>query len=442
MGNLSRRDFARNAALVALFSPFINLLQPSRARAATGKAKYFLLFVTNGRDTSAWRHSGSDSSLTLCDQTQPLSPLKGNLTIIEKLNSNGTAASHGAPGGLCGSNWGANPLLSIEQFVSDALKANGVNTQVPNIVLGGAEGNQPTTFYRANNAITPIYSPVTAFQALFGNVSGGGTTSGGGTSSGDTAAAAARLKRKQNMIALVRGDLGLLRNSLGSSEQRKLDLHLDSLSQLEKRIDQTMTGGTGGGGSTPPAAGCKPPAKPTLQSQPFLNSSVHLDLAVNAFACDITRVAAVQFGHHQMCPVDVDGAKGDYHNDFMHSDPAPHSRLANCEKWLAGQFVAAANKLKSLPAPDGSGTLFDQTIMLWARDMGDGPNHTGDDMAYVFSGGAGGYLKTSAGGRFINGNGASHQRVFFNVCEALGITNFAKFGDPAQSHDPLTGIGA
>lgn len=442
MGNLSRRDFARNAALVALFSPFINLLQPSRARAATGKAKYFLLFFTNGRDTSAWRNSGSDSSLTLCAQAEPLSPIKSNLTIIEKLNSNGTAGSHGSPGGLCGGTWGANQLISIEQFVSDALKANGVNTPVPNILLGGAEGNQPTTFWRANNAITPIYSPVTAYQALFGNVSGGGgtTTGGGGASSGDTAAAAARLKRKQNMLALARGDINYLKNSLGSAEQKKLDLHLDSLSQLEKRINQTMTGGTGGSGSTQPPAACKAPSKPSAQSQPFLNSSVHLELAVNAFACDITRVAAVQFGHHQMCPVDVEGAKGDYHNDFMHSDPAPHSRLANCEKWLAGQFLAAANKLKSLPAPDGSGTLFEQTIMLWARDMGDAPNHTGDDMAYVFSGGAGGYLKS--GGRFINGNGASHQRVFFNVCEAMGITNFSKFGDPSQSHDPLPSIGA
>ncbi|HET9958960.1 MAG TPA: DUF1552 domain-containing protein [Polyangiaceae bacterium] len=442
MGNLSRRDFARNAALVALCSPFINLLQPSRARAATGKAKYFLLFVTNGRDPSAWKHSGSDSSLTLCAQTEPLSPIKSNLTIIEKLNSNGTAASHGSPGGLCGNTWGASQLISIEQFVSDSLKANGVNTQVPNIVLGGAEGNQPTTFWRANNAITPIYSPVTAFQALFGNFSGGGgtTTGAGGASSGDTAAADHLKKRKKSMLALINGDINLLKSSLGTEEQKKLQLHLDSLSQLETRINQTMTGGTGGGGSTQPSAGCKAPAKPTLQSQPFLNSSVHLDLAINAFACDITRVAAVQFGHHQMCPVDVEGAKGDYHNDFMHSDPAPHSRLANCEKYLAGQFLAAANKLKAIPAADGSGTLFDQTIMLWARDMGDAPNHTGDDMAYVFSGGAGGYLK--AGGRFINGNGASHQRVFFNVCEAMGITNFSKFGDAAQSHDPLAGVGA
>lgn len=73
----------------------------------------------------------------------------------------------------------------------------------------------------------------------------------------------------------------------------------------------------------------------------------------------------------------------------------PRTRLTNLERWLATQFVAAADKLKSLPAPDGNGTLFDQALMVWARDMGDAVEHRGDDMRFVFAGGAGGYLRTS-----------------------------------------------
>ncbi|HET9955817.1 MAG TPA: DUF1552 domain-containing protein [Polyangiaceae bacterium] len=442
MSILSRRDFARNAALAALFSPFINVLQPKTAQAAPGKAKFFLLFFTNGRDTAAWRNSGSDSSLTLSAQTEPLSPIKSNLVIVEKCNSNGMAASHGAPGGLCGGDW-SSPLFSIEQFVSDGLKAAGVTRPVANIVLGGAEGNQPTNFYRDSKPLTPIYSPATAFQALFGN--GVPTTTGGGGTTTPTTdpTAAARLKRKQSIISLVRGELTGLEKALGSVEKQKLEAHLDSLAQLEKRIQGSMTstGGQQQGGSTGGTqVSCKAPAKPSAASQPFLNSSIHLDLAINAFACDITRVAAVQFGHHQMCPVDVEGAKGDYHNDFMHSDPAPHSRLANCEKWLAGQFLAAVNKLKSLPAPDGSGTLFDQTIIMWARDMGDAPNHSGDDMAYIFSGGAGGSLKTGGSGRFINANGASHQSALLTAASAMGLTNLSSFGSKTLSHEPLSGV--
>jgi len=172
----------------------------------------------------------------------------------------------------------------------------------------------------------------------------------------------------------------------------------------------------------------------------LLNSSIHLELAINAFACDITRVAAVQFGHHQQCAVDLPGVKGDYHNDFMHGDQPPHARLATLERWLCEQFVAGVKKLKSLPAPDGSGTLYDQTFIMWARDMGDAPMHTGDNMRFVFAGGAGGYLKKSANGRYLQGGGEHHQRALLSAAEAMGLTNLTGFGDKSQSQIPLANL--
>ena len=168
----------------------------------------------------------------------------------------------------------------------------------------------------------------------------------------------------------------------------------------------------------------------------------HLELAITAFACDITRVAAVQFGHHQNTQVSIAevGNPGNWHNDFIHGDN-PRMRLTNLERWLALQFVAAANKLKSLPAPTGTGTLFDQTLMVWARDMGDAVAHNGNDMRFVFSGGAGGFLKTSANGRYIDGGGQAHQRALTTCGAAMGITDFNGFGDTNQSRIPLDTIG-
>ena len=151
-------------------------------------------------------------------------------------------------------------------------------------------------------------------------------------------------------------------------------------------------------------------------------------------------MAAVQFGHHQQCAVDLPDVKGDYHNDFMHGDQPPHTRLATLERWLCQQFVAGVQKLKSLPAPDGNGTLYDQTFVMWARDMADAPMHTGDDMRFVFSGGAGGYLKKSANGRYLQGGGEHHQRALLAAAEAMGLTNLSGFGDKAQSHTPLTNL--
>ena len=172
-----------------------------------------------------------------------------------------------------------------------------------------------------------------------------------------------------------------------------------------------------------------------------MSSVLHMDLAINAFACDLTRVAAVQFGHHQNTQVNLSdvGAPGDWHNGFMHSDN-PRTRLVNLERWLAQQFVAAANKLKETPAPDGNGTLFDQTLMVWARDMGDAVTHNGTDMRFVLSGGAGGYLRT--GGSYIDGGGKAHSKVLFNMLEAMGITDPSGLGDDSTDRTPLSELRA
>jgi hypothetical protein len=435
MRTFSRREFTRTAAMATLCAPFLNLLDPRPARAVPGKAKYFLLFYTNGTDTALWTPKGStESSITFSPMTELLAPIKGDITIVENLDSKGSAASHGSPGGLCGSNWGATPLLSIEQFISDGLKALGVKTPIANLVLGASnEAPQQTTFYRDNTAITPVFSPTAAYQAIF---SGFKPSSGGGGTTMPPAGDAARTARRKKSLERVKAELTRLRGALGSTEGRKLDLHLDSLAQLQSRMDGASTMGGGGG----PVVNCTVPATPTPANQALLNSSIHLDLAINAFACDITRVAAVQFGHHQQCAVDLPGVKGDYHNDFMHGDQPPHARLATLERWLCQQFVAAVQKLKTLPAPDGSGTLYDQTFIIWARDMADAPMHTGDNMRFVFSGGAGGYLKKSPNGRYLQGGGEHHQRALLSAAEAMGLTNLAGFGDKSQSHAPLANL--
>ena len=107
------------------------------------------------------------------------------------------------------------------------------------------------------------------------------------------------------------------------------------------------------------------------------------------------------------------------------------------------------NKLKAIPEADGSGTLYDNTLVVWARDMGDAVNHNQKNMRFVFAGGAGGYLKTDPNGRYLHFNGTDpadrHERALLSICDAMGITSFKGFGDPmlpAASKVPLTGLAA
>ena len=73
------------------------------------------------------------------------------------------------------------------------------------------------------------------------------------------------------------------------------------------------------------------------------------------------------------------------------------------ENWLAGQFAAVIKKLKSIPEPDGSGTLFDNTLVVWTRDFGDANAHNSRNMKFVLAQGNGGYLKTAPTGRYLQG---------------------------------------
>ena len=176
---------------------------------------------------------------------------------------------------------------------------------------------------------------------------------------------------------------------------------------------------------------------------------VHQSIIVNAFACDITRVACLQYGNDQILKVNAPGTGlpfDDQHGGFIHSGAASNfANLVKFEAYLATQFVNIINLLKGKPDPeDASKTLFDTTLMLWARDMGDADQHNQQSMRFVLAGGTGGYLKTASGGRYIKST-ERHVRILLNVCEAMGITSFAGFGDPGltgAAKTPLSNIAA
>jgi hypothetical protein len=438
MRNWNRREFTRNVGMLTLFSPFISLLDPSvaRAQASTGPAKYLLIITSNGTDPGVWNPAGSSpNSITFSSMTEPLAAIRNDVILLNQFDSRGTAGSHGAVGGLTGSTWGAGNLISLDFFVAEDLRRRGILTQVPSLHLGGVNG-QPGIGFRNNALQAPQFSLSEAFRSIFDGtapppvVDVPGAPVATGPSEQEI-----RLLRRKSILDRVTGEVNQLRGAFNGIEREKLDLHLDSIRQLEERIAQQLSLATGepapstGGGAPGPSfiqpVNCERPGNLPGGLQPIENSAVHLELAMTAFACDITRVAHVEFGHHQSCPVNIPGASGDWHNDFMHAS-ANRTPLINTEKFICDRFVEAVAKLKATPAPDGDGNLYDQTFILWVREMGDAVIHAGDNMPYVVSGGAGGYLRPGNG--YLNGGGAFHLRVLMNAAEAMGATNLSGFG--------------
>lgn len=419
----NRRNFIRAAGAATLFAPFASLLDGRPLQAATpGKAKYLLIFVTHGTDVGKWASQGSDSSITSFSQmTEPLSAITDSLILMEGVSGQGLCAGHGSPAGLCGYSWGANPLISIDQFISDGLADAGVSTLIPHLVLGDGTPEAKGMFFRDNQPLTPVSSPESAYSAIFGGVSA--SPSPGAPSGPDP-----RLVRRQSVLDLLNDELAQLKQALGTEERAKLDIHAESLRQIEQRLEAQTSGG---GQPTE----CTVPGGPSNTGSILGDTALLLPMAVSALGCDLTRVASVQFGHHQNCPVDVPGVTGEWHNEFLHS-PQKVGELVKLEAWLSEQFANAALQLQSLPAPDGNGTLYDQTLMIWARDMGDAVNHGDTNMVYAFAGGAGGYLKHSGNGRYLNAGGGAHIKALTTCADALGI-DYQGFG-PSGDKTPFS----
>lgn len=421
---MRRRELIKNVGLAALFSPFLSLLGERPARAGVGPVKNLLLFISNGTDSRAWTPAGStERSIAFSALNAPLAPLREHLVIVENLDSRGDAYEHGSPAGLTGRARGDTGFSSVDQLIADRLLASGVRTDFPSLLLGGVTTEVPSTFFRDGRALRPIASPIDAFNVVFAGAAPPGED------------AANFLRRRRSTLDLVTAQLGELSSRLGAEERERLELHADSIRQLEERLrrreDELASG----------LIACAP-SRPIDGGQPLLDAELDLDLAIQALRCDLTRVVAVRFGHHQSAVVDLPeiGAPGDWHNDLLHGD-ATKTRLHALERWLAERFVAAARALQATPAPDGAGTLFDQTLMVWARDMGDGVVHRGDDMRFVFC--SGGYLETSPAGRYLDGRGEHHQRALISCISALGFDDFTGFGDPTVGGDgrlPLAGL--
>jgi hypothetical protein len=457
MYNLSRRQLTISAGAGLLLAPFVSMLREGTTRAATGKqAKRLLVFCTMGTKPDSWTPTVSGETISNWSaMTQPLSAIKDNVVLVEGCPAGNPGDGHGSPQGLTGMGNGYYAVnnvqqlaISVDQFVADALKKSGVNRPLASLVLGADTAGGVTLSYRANKAVAPIASPASAFSTAFSGVSTGGSTTpppSGGTPTTPDAA----LKRRQSILSLVSGEIKTLQGRLGATEKAKLEAHLESINALENKLMASSGGGTTGGTSNPNAAkACAGLSKPTDAATPIANAQLHLDILVNALACDITRVGVMQFGSDQSMHVDLPTIKGEQHNEFIHSGTNDNfKRLIDFEAWQATQFANVVNSLKMKPDPDGgAGTLYDSTLVVWARDMGDAINHDMKNMRFVLAGGAGGYLKQAAGGRYLNAGGGAgnrHERVLLNILDAFGITDYKGFGDPGfTGKSPLPGIAA
>ncbi|HTA89617.1 MAG TPA: DUF1552 domain-containing protein [Polyangiaceae bacterium] len=441
----TRRQFLTSAGAGLLLAPFINAGLRREAKAASSTSKRLLVFCSMGTYPPLWTPTVSGETISSWSaMTQPLSAAADNIVLVEGMPSGNPNDGHGSSDSLTGQGFGYYAVnnvpivkLSVDQFVANNLVQAGVNRPIASLLLGANcnENGGLSQFYGGPNGgnLPTIGSPLSAYNTVFGAA----------MPSGSAMSAQALLARRQSILDTVTGEITGLQSTLGSNEKAKLDAHLDSIRQLENKLMAS----SGVSSCTKPAT---PGADSTFQYMGDMDAMaanlIHQQIIVSAFGCDITRVACLEYGNDQKLMVNAMGLPyDDQHGGYIHSGASSnYANLVLFEAYLATQFVSIINALKAVPDPLGTNgqTLFDNTLMIWARDMGDAQNHNQQSMRFVLASGNGGYLKTATGGRYVNST-ERHERILLNVCEAMGISSYTGFGDPMlPTKEPLPDISA
>ncbi len=408
---LTRRRFVAGLGASLLAAPFVQLLQPGRAYANNTARRLLIFFSPNGTVHRFWRptRTGQEHTFGAGTVLEPLARHKERLAVIEGLDF---YTGHNHAGGMAAmlTNGAGDETggMSLDQYIAQRI---GQNDRFSSLEFGvltdiWGSGRQTRMCYSgAGQIVHPDADPRRAFERMFGELD-------------QDAVRLARLRaRRQSVIDLASGELGALRQRIGAEERIKLDAHLESLRSVERSLQSDLD--------------CEIPTAPEQLNKdsndnvPAITAS-QIELAVTALACGMTSVASVQLSH-TVSPVVFSWAGNTQgHHSLSHSsdnDTDGLGQLVDAERWIAGQFAHLLDRLEALPDPQGDGTMLDNTLVLWCKEMGDSRAHVCDSVPMVVAGGG------VRGNQYLDYGSRWHSGLLVSICHAFGLEN-QTFGDP------------
>jgi hypothetical protein len=163
------------------------------------------------------------------------------------------------------------------------------------------------------------------------------------------------------------------------------------------------------------------------------DTAAMIDLTAHALACDLTRVASIQLsrGFSEIRHEWHGHTQG--HHTISHLDGDNTAELLAIDQWYAARFVDLLRALDSIQ--EGDGTLLDNTLVVWGREMGQ-TNHRMSPWPGIFAGGARGGLTT---GRYLNFDNEPHAKALVSIAQIMGL-DIDSVGDIDPSSGPLDGL--
>jgi hypothetical protein len=126
-------------------------------------------------------------------------------------------------------------------------------------------------------------------------------------------------------------------------------------------------------------------------------------------------------------------------HDMAHNngncDPGNSKKLIVTD-WYASQFAYLLGKMQSIP--EGSGTMLDNTVVLWVSEFSDCNGHASNNLMWLLMGNAAGYFRQ---GRVLNVAGRGTNDLHTTLCNAFGIAGNT-FGNAKYCSGPIADLRA
>ena len=429
---LSRRTFLRGVG-VTMALPWLESVPvwgDETARREPGSeppVRLAVLFAGNGFHSKEWWAEGSGEHMRLGKVLEPLTDIREKMLFIRGLfneealkgNIHSSQTGNLLSGAPLASGGEIRSGTSIDQLVAQHY---GRSTKVPSLVLGCEKSNPSvhknySMLYSSHiswsspTTPTPLeLYPALAFDRLFKN----------GAERGD-----------ESVLDAVLEDASDFRRNVGAADRRRLDEYLESVREVERRIEQSGRRGELQGWRPALEKPDMPRPADGIPQDIAEHMRLMCDILVLAFRTDATRVCTLKLNNdHSSLRFPHLGVDYMIHHLLSHSDTADWLKV---NQFFIEQLAYVARRLDAVQ--EGERTALDNSMILFCSSMLTG-NHDATQLPVVLLGGAGGQLRT---GRVLDYRDQPNRKMcslYLSMLDKCGL-HPQSFGD---SDEPLADV--
>lgn len=423
---LSRRNLLKRLGLGTACLPFVmNLPSLGFANDTTRKQRLVVVFSPNGIIPKSFWPDEVGEKFTLKEILKPLAPYQDKTLVLkglsDKIRGDGDNHMRGIgclltgielyPGNIQGGSHtpaGWSSGISLDQELKNVLQKNpATRTRFGSLEFGVMVPDRADTWTRmvytaGNKPVAPIDDPYQMFNKLYGHA-----------------------KDQQHLKSILddlKEDLEKVRKAVNAADRRLVEEHTTLVREMEQELKAAKEVQLGH---------AIPELEPGIRREndqiPKI-SKLQLDLMINSFLGDFTRIATFQITNS------VGGAKMRWlgiqegHHELSHEPDTNEKaveKLIKINTWYCEQVAYLAKRLAETPEPNGQGSMLDNTTIVWTNELGQGNSHTLDNIPFVLVGGGLGFKM----GRSLRFNQQPHNRLLLSLAHGFGH-QIDKFGNP------------